>query len=153
MQPKKTINYKTLFATYANILLKSLVPCVVLFYFGKLVLKGFSDEIHTPNFQSLSIANIIISPIFFTILGTIVFVLLVLFTKNPQRNLRIAGYGFYLFMLPGPLGLENATTMDRLLLEIMHTIVAILFVETMIKAYPKIVAETNTEIESKKTSM
>ena len=143
MHPKISINYKTLFATYIQILLRSLVPCIVLFYFGKFILKGFSNDIITPNFQSLSIINIITSPILFTILGTIVFVLLVLFTKKPQRNLKIAGYGFYLFMFPGPIFLNNATTVDKLLLEIMHAIVAILFIETMTKAYPKIVGHTD----------
>ena len=139
MHPKTSINYKTLFATYIQILSRSLVPCIALFYFGKFILKGFSDDIRTPNFQSLSVINIITSPTLFTILGTIVFVLLALFTKKPKKNLKIAGYGFYLFMLPGPLGLVNATTLDKLLLEVMHAIVAILFIETMTKAYPKIV--------------
>jgi hypothetical protein len=107
----------------------------ILYFFGSQVLGGF-NEVSVGGTSLLSLVNIIGASITFPILGLIVYLVLVFGVKVEKTRFsifRALGYGLVVFMFFGPLGLENAKVSDIILLEIMHLIVGIGFVEGMIK--------------------
>jgi multisubunit Na+/H+ antiporter MnhF subunit len=136
------INFKQLLFVYFQIIFISLVINTLLYYIGKFF-GGFSDNIITPDGQSVTIASIFLrSSISFPLLATIVFIAISKLSKNPTKVLRVLGYGFIAFMIPGPLLLENATFFDKFSLEIMHLVVGVQFIETIVYKYNKIITLT-----------
>lgn len=152
MLNSSTINYNKLLRIYLQVVTQSLIANIILFFIGK-KLGGFSDFIITPRGQSLNLVSIITPTIIYPIFGVLVFILLTKFTSQSLKYFKIAGYGFLLIAFGGPLGLENAILSDKIILEIMHLIVGIQFIEFISHSYSKIVFQpvpTSQQTETKK---
>ena len=135
---KSITDYYKLFTVYLQVVIQSLVINIILFFIGKKI-GGFSEFIITPRGQSLNLMGIITPTIIFPLFGVLFFVLLAKFSSQSLKYFKISSYVFLLFMFAGPLGLENATTLDKIILEIMHLVVGIQFIMYISHLYDKIV--------------
>lgn len=144
MTKNKKLNYLKIFLTYLQVVIISLVVNVALFFIGK-QLGGFSEDLLTPNLQSVGLNNIIAGTFSFPIIGVIVFIITAIFAKNPKKLFRVLGYTFILINVIGPLQLENAVIWDKIILEIMHLVVGVQFIELYVRSFPKLVTENMIE--------
>ncbi|MBC7471748.1 MAG: hypothetical protein H7196_00575 [candidate division SR1 bacterium] len=149
MLSKSIIDYFKLFLVYLQVVVQSLIANITLFLISK-KLGGFNDSIVTPRGQSINLLGIITPTVIYPIFGVLVFIFLVKFTSKSLKYFKIAGYGFLLIAFAGPLGLENALLSDKIILEIMHLIVGVQFIEFVSCSYGKIVLESNQTPKSDK---
>jgi hypothetical protein len=150
MFTKNIINYTKLFRIYLQVVIQSLLANVALFFIGKW-LGGFSDSLITPRGQSVNLVSIITPTAVFPLMGLAVFVFILKFSNSPLKWFKILGYGFILIMSGGPLGLENATASDKIILELMHLIVGVQFIEFISRSYSQIVTLPSV-VEPRKTT-
>jgi Family of unknown function (DUF6069) len=134
---KNTISYTKLFLIYSQVVVQALIINIALFYIGK-GLGGFSENLITPRGQPINLASIITPTLTYPIYGALAYILLVKFTSKPLKYFKIAGYGFILIMSIGPLKLENSIFADMIILELMHLVVGIQFIEFISRSHNKI---------------
>jgi Family of unknown function (DUF6069) len=137
---KNTIHYTKLFLIYSQVVVQSLVVNIVLFFIGK-SLGGFGQNLITPRGQPINLVSIITPTIVFPLLGALTYIFISKFSSKPLKYFRIAGYGFILFMFAGPLRLENSTISDMIILEVMHLVVGVQFIEFVSRSMTKMAAK------------
>jgi hypothetical protein len=152
MLNKNIINYTKLFLIYSQVVVQAILINLILFFLGK-TLGGFSEFLTTPRGQLVNLASIITSTIIFPLIGLISFVFFVKMTEQSLKWFRLAGYIFIVIMIGGPLGLENSTISDKLILEIMHLVVGVQFIELIAYFYTKIVSKPAIMESKKRTTI
>jgi Family of unknown function (DUF6069) len=144
MTSKKILHYPVIFLTYLQVVVVSLLANIALYYVGK-QFGGFSEDLMTPNGQTVGLTNVVVATFVFPLIGTFVFTIVSLFSKNPLRLFRILGYTFLLINVIGPLQLENGIVWDKVILEIMHLIVGVGLIEFFVRRFPKLVSTTTVK--------
>ncbi len=122
----------------------SAILCSILFFISQQF--GLFNELVSPNGLPLTVMNIISASFMFPLVGTIVLSIIQLITKSWMTMFRGVGYVFMIFSFWSPTRIDDISTPEIIVLNIMHIVVAVLFIEWVISYFSKTQPSTPTTV-------